>query len=249
MERIALLDDDMNDNPTDGPRFDSYTETYKEIINRSSRLSGERYEYFAELRVKLMQGELASRTGRNDGFSILDFGCGIGETARIMSVLFPASEVTGIDESGESVARAVSLCLPKTAFFTIGEATLPFASERFDAVYSNGTFHHIRWERHAEVIGEILRSMKHGGYLFIFENNPRNPLMLRAMKNNPFDTGLAAIPPARLVEIGRKAGLCHVRTKYYFFFPRILKALRPLEKLLGRVPFGAQYYVLFRKAL
>jgi len=239
----------MDNHFTDEPPFDSYTETYKEIINRSVRLSGERYEYFAELRMLLMQSELASRTGRNDGFSILDFGCGIGETARIMAAIFPGSEMTGVDESGESIATAISLCLPKATFLTAGETTLPIVNDKFDVVYSNGTFHHIKRERHADFMGELQRTMKHEGYLFIFENNPRNPLMMRAMKNNPFDTGLTAIPPSRLITIGRAAGLCHVRTRYYFFFPRVLKAIRPLEKLLGRVPFGAQYYVLFRKIL
>jgi ubiquinone/menaquinone biosynthesis C-methylase UbiE len=237
----------MSKTASGGPQFDSYTDTYKEIINRSARLSGEQYEYFAELRLKLMQRELAAATGRFDGFSLLDFGCGIGDTARIMSGIFPGSELTGIDESGESIARAASLGLPNTTFITAGEDLLPLADEAFDAAYSNGTFHHIPWDRQISLLKELSRAMKQQGLLFIFENNPLNPLMMRAMRMNPFDAGLTAVPPARLIALGKEVGLSPVKTRYYFFFPRILKAMRPLEKLLGSVPFGAQYYVMFRK--
>ena len=237
----------MADFAPGGKKFDSYTESYKEIINRSARLSGERYEYFAELRLRLMQRELASRTGREDGFSILDFGCGIGETALIFRGIFPQSRLTGVDESGESLAKAASLDLAETRFAAAEGNRLPLADEEFDAVYSNGTFHHIPWDRHVDIMGELRRTVKPGGYLFIFENNPRNPLMMQAMNANPFDAGLKAIPPDLLISDGTRAGLSPAGTRFYFFFPRILKVLRPLEKYLGKVPYGAQYYVLFEK--
>jgi hypothetical protein len=32
--------------------------------------------------------------------------------------------------------------------------------------------------------------------------------------------------------------------RYYFFFPRFLAALPPLEPLLGWLPAGGQYYVV-----
>ena len=38
-----------------------------------------------------------------------------------------------------------------------------------------------------------------------------------------------------------------IRTDYLFFVPGYLSWLRPLEKLLIKVPVGAQYQVLARK--
>jgi SAM-dependent methyltransferase len=243
----GFSNDHGRDCMADKPRFDSYTETYRGVINVSVKLSGEQYEHFAGLRLELMQKELAVRTGRRDGFSILDFGCGIGETAKIMRARFPASSITGVDESGESIAQAVALGLPNTTFIMSEENGIPLAAERFDVVYSNGTFHHIDGERQADFLAELQRTATDAGYIFIFENNPRNPLTVHAMSINPFDAGLKAVYPSRLISLGARVGLHHVKTSYYFFFPRILKIMRPLERFMGRVPFGAQYFVLFKK--
>ena len=35
-----------------------------------------------------------------------------------------------------------------------------------------------------------------------------------------------------------------LRTSYLFFFPRFLRALRPLERWATRVPLGAQYGII-----
>lgn len=228
-------------------KFDPFTETYKDIINKSARLSGENYEYFARLRLELMQKELISRTGENDRFSILDFGCGIGETTRIMREMFPNSTITGYDESGESIAKALTLCLPQTTFVKAVKKGIPAKDEQYNVIYSNGTFHHIDWKDHRHFLKELARVVTLGGYVFIFENNPRNPLMMHAMKKNPFDAGLKAIPPSHLVALGKAVGLSYVKTDYYFFFPRILKLFRLLEKFLRGIPLGAQYYTLFKK--
>jgi hypothetical protein len=34
---------------------------------------------------------------------------------------------------------------------------------------------------------------------------------------------------------------------FYFFFPRALSRLRPLERFLARLPIGAQYFVRARR--
>ena len=239
----------MNDPPDNRNIFDSYAENYREIINRSARLSGERFEYFVAVRLELMRRELERRTGREDGFALLDFGCGIGETEKIMTGIFPRSTLTGIDESIESIARAMALSLVRTRFFVARGLPLPLADLEFDAVYSNGTFHHIAAEGRPDMFRELWRVVKPGGHLFVFENNPRNPFMMRAMRTNPFDAGLAAIAPSQLDSVGRLTGWSPLVTRYYFFFPRVLRALRPLEKALGNVPWGAQYYTIFRKPL
>jgi SAM-dependent methyltransferase len=230
------------------PRFDEYAENYKEIVSKATKLSGECYEYFAELRLSLMRQELAARTGRADGFSLHDFGCGGGDTAKIMPTIFPESIITGTDESGESIAKATALNLPNATFVKIENTGLPVADNTFDATYSNGTFHHIDWNLHETFMDEIRRATKPGGHRVICENNPRNPFMLHAMKVNPFDDGLKAVPPARLIRAGKVAGLNYLGVRYYFFFPNILKFMRPLESFLGNIPFGAQYYVLFNKS-
>ena len=78
----------------------------------------------------------------------------------------------------------------------------------------------------------------------LFENNPLNPGTRLVMARIPFDRDAIAVPfweaQRRLVE----AGLRVVETGHLFFFPRFLRALRPLEPLLLRLPLGAQYGVI-----
>lgn len=227
--------------------FDAYNQNYKDVINNSAKLSGERYEYFAELRLRNLRNEMLAQTGKDDGFSILDFGCGCGDTAKIISSVFPESIYTGVDESSDSITTAIALSLPNTTFHTVEHSRIPIPDNSVDITYSNGTFHHIAWKDHLDVFYEILRTTNPGGYIFICENNPLNPLMMHAMKITPFDAGLKAVPPSHLITLGLESGLTFLGTRYYFFFPRILKFMRPLESFMKWIPFGAQYYVLFRK--
>lgn len=229
--------------------FDAYNQNYKDVINNSARLSGEKYEYFAELRLTLLRHEMLVQTGRTDRYAILDFGCGCGDTVKIMNSVFPESSFTGVDESVDSIATAIGLSLPGTTFLTVEKTIIPVRDNSMDITYSNGTFHHIAWGDHPNVFLEITRVTKPGGFVFICENNPLNPFMMHAMRITPFDKGLKAISPARLIKFGEEAGLDFLGTGYYFFFPRILKFMRPLESFIRCVPFGAQYYVLFRKAV
>jgi len=45
----------------------------------------------------------------------------------------------------------------------------------------------------------------------------------------------------------RAGGFDVLRTDFLFYFPRVLRLLRGLERLLVRLPLGAQYQVLCRK--
>jgi ubiquinone/menaquinone biosynthesis C-methylase UbiE len=130
------------------------------------------------------------------------------------------------------------------ATFRLSEATtLPYEDGSFDIIYSNGTFHHIDERLHAAVLAELARTLKPNGSLFVFENNPLNPLTVRAMRQNPFDRGTKMILPWTLQRRVARTGLKARTPRFYVFLPRQLKSLRWTERYLRAVPFGAQYYV------
>jgi hypothetical protein len=69
-----------------------------------------------------------------------------------------------------------------------------------------------------------------------------NPLTRRVVRNTPFDEGVALLWPRAATQLVRDAGFHVVAPpRYYFFFPRILRRLRPLERFLTRFSIGAQY--------
>jgi ubiquinone/menaquinone biosynthesis C-methylase UbiE len=178
-----------------------------------------------------------------DDYSILDFGCGTGATEIAMKESFPRAAIYGVDTSRESIAAARKLGLPDVLFMTSNKAALLFDDNSIDLIYSNGTFHHMQYHSHGLVLRDLLRVLKKGGQIFIFENNPYNPLMMKAMRNNPFDKDVNVIHPNYLKRILTTAGFVINTANYYFFFPRFLKILRPMEKHLRSLPIGAQYFV------
>jgi ubiquinone/menaquinone biosynthesis C-methylase UbiE len=222
--------------------FDEYATSYKQIIDRLAAITGESFEYFIRLRLGLLESELRRR-GEPNPKRVLDFGCGIGATAVAMQERFAGVRIEGVDPSHESIRAAERLGLPGASFHCGDETQLPYDTGSFDLVYSNGTFHHIDHGRHPDILRELVRVLRPGGHLFVFENNPLNPLTVRGMRHNPMDRGTRTLTPWYLRRLERGAGLRVHGVRFYFFFPKALEALRPAERLLRHVPFGAQYYV------
>ena len=89
------------------PVFDAYADRYVETVTAGVRLSGEHASYFPALKARLAAGIVGAQDGRGPR-AILDFGCGIGMTTRALAARFPGAQVTGVDESAESLAATGS---------------------------------------------------------------------------------------------------------------------------------------------
>ncbi len=227
--------------------FDQYANDYREIINRVSRLSGETYESIIALRMAVLRAELGPPVCGTHGLEILDFGCGTGVTEQYLRSIFPDCRITGIDASAESIRLAELQGLDGVSYLHCDGPHLPCPDRGFDLIYTNGTMHHIPAADRQNILAELNRVLKPGGTLCIFENNPRNPLTVRSMRQNPFDAGLDAVAPEELQHSAATVGLKPVAVRYYFFFPRLLKLLRGVEHYLKRVPLGAQYLIRLQR--
>jgi hypothetical protein len=64
------------------------------------------------------------------------------------------------------------------------------------------------------------------------------------MSRIPFDRDAITLSPLEARRRVREAGFKLLRTDFRFYFPRMLKWLRPLEMLGVKVPLGSQYLVL-----
>ena len=227
--------------------FDQYANDYREIINRVSRLSGETYESIITLRMAVLQDELGEQHCGTRGLVILDFGCGTGITEQYLLEMFPDGTITGIDTSAESIRLAEQQGLKGVSYIHCDSPHLPCPDRSFDLIYTNGTMHHIPAADRKNCLAELNRVLKPGGTLCIFENNPRNPLTVRSMRQNPFDADLEAVKPEELLQLAAIVGLESLGVRYYFFFPRLLKFLRAMECRLKRIPLGAQYLLRLRR--
>ena len=100
-----------------------------------------------------------------DGWTILDVGCGGGFTIRRLLKRSKDAQVYGIDISEESVAKAKKVnadVLEKQVFVTQGSAEkLPYENEKFDLVTAVETVYF--WPNLPGCLQEVHRVLKPGG--------------------------------------------------------------------------------------
>lgn len=222
--------------------FDRHAHTYREMHAQSIRASGEEPEYFARYKIEEVRRVMAA--GPSDRpLQVLDFGCGIGGSVPHLRAAFPDDTIVGADVSAESLAMARERYSEAAEFALIESDRLPFDDGRFDIVFTACVFHHIEPDQRDAALREIRRVLRPGGEFFFFEHNPLNPLTVRAVRDCPFDENAVLLSSKEARRRIDEAGFSSPRTTYTVFFPNALAALRPLEKYLGAVPLGAQYYV------
>jgi SAM-dependent methyltransferase len=224
--------------------FDAYAGNYDSALKEGLSLSGEPKEYFAHERVRWLAARLSDLGVQPS--HVLDYGCGTGGTSPELLEQLHARMVVGVDASRDSldVARNVHAD-PRLQFTHLSDLE---PSGQFEVVYCNGVFHHVEPAQRPDALGYVHRSLSEGGYFSFWENNPWNPGTRLVMRRIPFDRDAKLLSPPHARELLTRAGFEVLRTDFLFFFPRVLSALRPLEGRLARVPAGAQYMILCRKA-
>lgn len=227
----------------DEAEFDKFALEYDEMHRQNIRVSGEGPEYFAEYKIRDIRQDFEARQLDAEPTNILDFGGGIGASAPYFSSYFPHSDITLADVSERSLALAEQRNVPRCSTLLFDGATLPLDENSQDIALAACVFHHIPADQHAHLFKEILRVLRPGGRLFVFEHNPWNPLTVRAVNTCPFDENavlINALTLRRRVEQGG-FGASDIDVKFRIFFPAMLKSLRPFEAWLTKLPIGAQY--------
>jgi ubiquinone/menaquinone biosynthesis C-methylase UbiE len=221
------------------PQFDAYAGSYDSLHRRSIDASGEDPSYFAEYKIRHIARRLENSAAGKQ-LSILDFGCGIGNSFPHLARYFPDARIRGVDVSSESLQVAgqrnpdVELSLLQG-----GAISLPDRSQ--DIAFAACVYHHIPVAERKLWTAEILRVLKPGGSFFMFEHNPWNPLTRHAVSNCEFDDDAILLSRRESVSLLRDAGMRGASVDYIVFFPKFLSILRPLERHLGWLPLGAQY--------
>ena len=224
--------------------FDEFADSYEADLNQALAVSGEDKDFFARGRVHFLADCLHALHQKPQ--RAMDYGCGIGGTALLLQELLGTKVVIGLDVSDRSLERARNeIGTSELRFYTFNQYE-PAAD--LDIAYCNGVFHHIPVEERSAAVRYIHRSLRPGGLFAFWENNPWNPGTRHVMAKCVFDRTARTLSPPEARGLLRDAGFEIVRTDFLFYFPRALKILRFLELGLRRVPMGAQYQVLCRRA-
>ncbi len=221
--------------------FDAFADRYSEALQQGLSVSGESGGYFARGRVEWLASGLVDLGVQPH--RVLDYGCGTGTAAPFLRDILGAGSVVGVDVSERSIDHARRR--EGWADFRLRDE-LP-AGGSFDVVYCNGVFHHIDPTHRPDSLRYIHDSLRPGGVFALWENNPWNPGTRLVMRRIPFDRDAITIAAPGARRLLAAAGFEVLSVDFLFIFPRVLAALRPLERRLARLPFGAQYQVLARR--
>lgn len=222
--------------------FDAYAESYDEALAMGLSVTGEPKEYYAAERVWWLKKRLAA--AKWPVRTVIDFGCGTGSGVPFLFDGLGAKLVHGVDVSAASLETARKMHKRDgTTFAMIEEPIGP----TFDLAFCNGVFHHIPVAERHGAAAYVHEALVPGGFFALWENNPWNPGTRYIMSRVPFDRDAITLTPPESRRLLRDAGFDIVRTDYLFVFPHLLRALRPLERVLAPLPLGGQYLVLARK--
>lgn len=221
--------------------FDERKNDYSDIMGRSLRFTGKNHDYFtrgkASIIQKIVHEEL--RQEIRSRVRVLDIGCGHGFIHHYLQDY----DITGLDTAG-SVLELAQHANNGVNYVHCDGGDLPFQSGSFDVILMICVIHHVAKEEWSYFLKEVRRVLGLSGFVIIFEHNPFNPITRYIVKKNPLDVGANLISSSCLREQLFDTGFAGVKSRYISLTPFALPIFGAVEKMLNKIPLGAQYYTI-----
>jgi len=158
--------------------------------------SARQYIAFEDERTRPVR-DLVSALPERDALSIIDLGCGPGNSTEVLAARFPGAAITGIDSSPDMIAAARAR-LPQVPF-TVGEIEEWKDAGPFDVILANAVLHWV--PDHATLLPSLVGRLASGGSLAVqMPDNldcPAHRLMREIAAQAPWAQTLAAVSAAR----------------------------------------------------
>ena len=224
--------------------FESYKDTYRQEIQKSIDFVGQDLEFFTEVKTDWILYLTRRFLGKLSKLKVLDVGCGVGITDHYLTPHF--KKVYGIDLS-QGVVKKAAFLNPEAEYRYYAGKKLPYPDNSMDVTFAVCVLHHVEPEGVRHFTEEMMRVTKKGGLVMVFEHNPLNPLTRRAVSQCKLDEDAHLLRKSEVSHLLRSAGGTLVCRRYIFFTPFRSLVFGILDRLLGWLPLGAQYFVTARK--
>lgn len=219
--------------------FDGYHQNYGSVVDNSIGFSGLKHDFFMQAKADLIERKLTTLPAGGKQLKAIDVGCGVGTLIPYVRPLF--ASVSGCDVSADSIATARSND-PDTDYrhYQAG-SKLPFDDASFDFAMTVCVVHHVPPDQWPAFFSEIRRVLKPGGLACVIEHNPLNPATRLAVMRCPFDEDAVLLRSGKANALFRQAGFTLNETEFFLLLPSAAKVARRTERVMRRVPLGAQY--------
>jgi SAM-dependent methyltransferase len=227
-----------------GVDFDTYSDRYREEVERSIGFIGQEVDFFAEVKALHLLDLLRRRLGDPRSLRVLDVGCGVGVTDR--HLVGRLGELHGVDIT-PGVIEEARRQVPDVRYEVYDGTRLPHEDGEVDVAFAICVMHHVppaAWPAFSKELGRVVRP---GGLAVVFEHNPFNPLTRRAVDRCEFDEDAVLLRRRTTRKLLAEAGLRPAEAPFITFFPFAAQRMRPIERALRWLPLGAQYYVAATK--
>jgi SAM-dependent methyltransferase len=226
--------------------FDLLADEYANEHRKNIRITGEAPDFFSEYKIRDLEDHTKCRFFVPS--TILDFGCGIGNSIPFFRKYFPHSQLIAADVSIRSIEISKTR-FPGREEYLLLDNSIPIGSETHELIFSACVFHHIPPEQQLHWLKELYRVASPSAMIVIFEHNPLNPFTVHAVNTCPLDINARLIRSGQLRQKLIASGWSDIEIRYKLFFPSFLRIFRPLEKYLSWCCFGGQYQISGRKYL
>lgn len=203
------------------------------------------FDAFVEGRTRFLAESLELRLPLH-GLTVMDFACGVGDDSSELREQLHAQTVIGFDVDRAALEVAEQRYHGSRFHSWTADAT-DIAPESIDVVYGVGILQSRSTEERAELLTLIHGLLKPGGYLALFENNPRCVWGGSILPKAQWKRNGTRVRQGDVRRLLRSAGFEWPLIRSLFFFPKLLGFLQPCESLLSVLPVGAQYMALSKR--
>jgi SAM-dependent methyltransferase len=223
--------------------FDRYKSNYSDTVNASLLIPGLNVDYYTKVKAAYLLDLTREELGATSELAALDVGCGVGNYHGLIKDSFRALD--GCDISSESIERAQARH-PDVSYRSYNGARLPYSDNSFDLVFTICVMHHVPPSAWANFVAEIRRVLRRDGVALVFEHNPYNLLTMKVVNRCPFDADAVLLRPADTKQLFVNAGFSRIQVRSILNFPTFGTLTRHVDRFIGRLPTGAQYYLRAR---
>jgi len=224
--------------------FEHYKDRYQTEIQKSISFIKQSHDFFTLVKVRYLLKTIERHLGATAGLKVLDLGCGVGITDQHLKGKF--AKLHGVD-IGKGIVQKAAKLNPEVSYKFYDGKKLPFKDETMDVTFAICVLHHVPLENLKAFTAEMKRVTKKGGIIVIFEHNPLNPLTLRAVNQCDLDEDAILLSSGKTKRLLGEQGMDLVEGRYILFTPWGGFFFEWLDRFLGWLPLGAQYYVVGRK--